>query len=358
MLPGRLADLARALRHHARARSSASPATTARRSCSSPRTTCATATSCGPTCKPACCSRPRPSTSKDETVEQFTFTAAPDRQASPRDQVAAAPGSARLARRESAPWRPRTWRAAGLEHPRGAARIPQGHRDEAHAAATRRPVGQVVVFRRPGRGIGVHRAARPARRRRRSSGCRSQGAINVYTREVANHLVTVVGEAPAASVQRIADSGGVPPAAVTSACRGARLRGLPHLLRRNHAMQRMRTAVALPAGRSALPLALAQARELPDFTELVEKQGPAVVNISTTQTVRAQPQRAADPGSGRGRSVLRVLPPLHAAPAARARRRASSREPLARLRLHHQRRRLHPDQRPRRRRRRRDHRAS
>ena len=27
------------------------------------------------------------------------------------------------------------------------------------------------------------------------------------------------------------------------------------------------------------------ARELPDFTELYEKQGPAVVNISTTQTV-------------------------------------------------------------------------
>ncbi len=31
---------------------------------------------------------------------------------------------------------------------------------------------------------------------------------------------------------------------------------------------------------------LAQARELPDFTRLVEQQGPAVVNISTTQTIR------------------------------------------------------------------------
>ncbi len=39
-----------------------------------------------------------------------------------------------------------------------------------------------------------------------------------------------------------------------------------------------------------LPLgAYAQSRELPDFTELVEKQGPAVVNISTTQTVREHP---------------------------------------------------------------------
>ena len=36
-----------------------------------------------------------------------------------------------------------------------------------------------------------------------------------------------------------------------------------------------------------LPLgAVAQARDLPDFTELVEKQGPAVVNISTAQNVR------------------------------------------------------------------------
>ncbi len=35
-----------------------------------------------------------------------------------------------------------------------------------------------------------------------------------------------------------------------------------------------------------LPLAaFAQGRDLPDFTELVEKQGPAVVNISTSQTV-------------------------------------------------------------------------
>ena len=40
-----------------------------------------------------------------------------------------------------------------------------------------------------------------------------------------------------------------------------------------------------------LPLsAYPQARELPDFTDLVEKQGPAVVNISTAQTMRSHPQ--------------------------------------------------------------------
>jgi negative regulator of sigma E activity len=32
------------------------------------------------------------------------------------------------------------------------------------------------------------------------------GAIHIYTREVASHVVTVVGEAPAASVQRVAQA--------------------------------------------------------------------------------------------------------------------------------------------------------
>jgi sigma-E factor negative regulatory protein RseB len=39
-----------------------------------------------------------------------------------------------------------------------------------------------------------------------STGLSSMGAIHIYTREVANHIVTVVGEAPAVSVQRIADA--------------------------------------------------------------------------------------------------------------------------------------------------------
>ncbi len=43
----------------------------------------------------------------------------------------------------------------------------------------------------------------------------------------------------------------------------------------------------------ALPLA-AQAKDLPDFTELVEKQGAIVVNISTTQVVKG---RRGIPGS-------------------------------------------------------------
>ena len=38
------------------------------------------------------------------------------------------------------------------------------------------------------------------------TGTASLGAIHIYTREVANHRVTVVGEAPAASVQRIGNA--------------------------------------------------------------------------------------------------------------------------------------------------------
>ena len=52
----------------------------------------------------------------------------------------------------------------------------------------------------------------------------------------------------------------------------------------------IRIAAALVLG-VATTLGLAQGRELPDFTRLVEEQGPAVVNISTTQA----PRRASGP---------------------------------------------------------------
>mmetsp|Transcript_41084 Transcript_41084/g.114304 ORF Transcript_41084/g.114304 Transcript_41084/m.114304 type:complete len:101 (-) Transcript_41084:296-598(-) len=42
-------------------------------------------------------------------------------------------------------------------------------------------------------------------------------------------------------------------------------------------------ALALMLGQ---PAALAQARELPDFTELVERVGPAVVNIRTAEKMK------------------------------------------------------------------------
>ncbi len=46
----------------------------------------------------------------------------------------------------------------------------------------------------------------PGRAEAARIGISSMGAVNVYTRKVANHLVTVVGEAPAASVQHIGNT--------------------------------------------------------------------------------------------------------------------------------------------------------
>ncbi len=53
-------------------------------------------------------------------------------------------------------------------------------------------------------------------------------------------------------------------------------------------MKRLLAIVALAAS-ALLPIsAFAQAKELPDFTDLVEKQGPTVVNISTTQVIKGR----------------------------------------------------------------------
>ena len=66
-----------------------------------------------------------------------------------------------------------------------------------------RPVGQVVYSD----GLAaVSVFIEPLEGRSARTGLASMGAIHIYTREVANHMVTVVGEAPAVSVQRIADA--------------------------------------------------------------------------------------------------------------------------------------------------------
>ena len=68
-----------------------------------------------------------------------------------------------------------------------------------------RPVGQ-MVYSDGLAAVSVFIEPLEARRDPVRTGLSSMGAIHIYTREVANHRVTVVGEAPAASVQRIADS--------------------------------------------------------------------------------------------------------------------------------------------------------
>jgi sigma-E factor negative regulatory protein RseB len=68
-----------------------------------------------------------------------------------------------------------------------------------------KPVGQ-VVYSDGLAAVSVFIEPLQGRRDVVRTGLASMGAIHIYTREVANHMVTVVGEAPAASVQRIADA--------------------------------------------------------------------------------------------------------------------------------------------------------
>jgi sigma-E factor negative regulatory protein RseB len=68
-----------------------------------------------------------------------------------------------------------------------------------------KPVGQ-VVYSDGLAAVSVFIEPMQGRRDVVRTGLASMGAIHIYTREVANHMVTVVGETPAASVQRIADA--------------------------------------------------------------------------------------------------------------------------------------------------------
>ena len=68
-----------------------------------------------------------------------------------------------------------------------------------------KPVGQ-LVFSDGLAAVSVFIEPLAPHREPQRTGLASLGAIHIYTREVANHMVTVVGEAPAASVQRIADA--------------------------------------------------------------------------------------------------------------------------------------------------------
>ena len=67
-----------------------------------------------------------------------------------------------------------------------------------------RPVGQ-MVYSDGMAAVSVFIEPMAGRNETMRPGLSSLGAFHIYTREVANHIVTVVGEAPAASVQRIAN---------------------------------------------------------------------------------------------------------------------------------------------------------
>jgi sigma-E factor negative regulatory protein RseB len=137
---------------------------------------------------------------KGETVEQFTFT---------QFSIGSVPRERVRSRHASQNWRVEDAAVAPANLTRAgwsiSAELPGFRKvtEVTRRLGESRPVGQMVysdgmaamsIFIEPMGGRSE--AVRP--------GLSSLGAYHIYTREVANHVVTVVGEAPAASVQRLA----------------------------------------------------------------------------------------------------------------------------------------------------------
>ena len=133
-------------------------------------------------------------------VEQFTFTQLSLGQVT-RDMVKPrhAVRQWRIEDAEAAPTRLSGW---GLT-----SELPGFHKvtELKRRLGESRPVGQ-MVYSDGLAAVSVFIEPLEARRDPVRTGLASMGAIHIYTREVANHMVTVVGEAPAVSVQRIADA--------------------------------------------------------------------------------------------------------------------------------------------------------
>jgi sigma-E factor negative regulatory protein RseB len=135
-----------------------------------------------------------------QKVEQFTFTQLAIGGVT-RDMVRSrhASGKWRVEDAAAAPARLEGWRIA-MELP-GFQKVLEIRRRLGEG----KPVGQ-LVYSDGLAAVSVFIEPVEARREPRTAGLASMGALHVFTREVANHRVTVVGEAPAASVQRIANA--------------------------------------------------------------------------------------------------------------------------------------------------------
>ena len=135
-----------------------------------------------------------------QNVEQFTFTQLAIGNVT-RDMVRPrhAVRAWRVEDAEAAPTRLTGW---GL-----ASELPGFHKitELKRRLGESRPVGQ-MVYSDGLAAVSVFIEPLEGRREAVRTGLASMGAIHIYTREVANHMVTVVGEAPAVSVQRIADA--------------------------------------------------------------------------------------------------------------------------------------------------------
>jgi sigma-E factor negative regulatory protein RseB len=138
--------------------------------------------------------------SEGNSVEQFTFTQLAIGKVT-RDMVKPR-HAARAWRVEDAEAHPARLAGWGL-----AAELPgfQKVTELKRRLGESRPVGQ-MVYSDGLAAVSVFIEPLEGRRDAVRTGLASMGAIHIYTREVADHRVTVVGEAPAISVQRIADS--------------------------------------------------------------------------------------------------------------------------------------------------------
>lgn len=138
---------------------------------------------------------------KGETVEQFTFTQFAIGNVS-RDRVRTR-HAAQSWRIEDAAVAPANLTRAGWSVGAG---LP-GYRkitEVTRKLSDARPVGQ-MVFSDGMAAVSVFIEPMAGRKESARPGLSSLGSFHIFTREVANHVVTVVGEAPAASVQRIAN---------------------------------------------------------------------------------------------------------------------------------------------------------
>ena len=140
---------------------------------------------------------------KGETVEQFTFTELHVGQRPGRDKLRSAlEARSKDWRVEQAAVEPANLAATGWTMK---AEIPGFHKvaEVMRRLTESRRVGQ-TVFSDGLAAVSVFIEPLAGRAEPLQPGWSSIGAVNIYSREVANHAVTVVGEAPAASVRRIA----------------------------------------------------------------------------------------------------------------------------------------------------------
>jgi sigma-E factor negative regulatory protein RseB len=136
-----------------------------------------------------------------EPVEQFTFTQLAIGGVT-RDMVKSRHAAARAWRVEDAEAAPARLAGWGLS-----SELPGFHKvvELKRRLGESRSAGQ-VVYSDGLAAVSVFIESLEGRSDPVRTGLASMGAIHTYTREVANHMVTVVGEAPAASVQRIANA--------------------------------------------------------------------------------------------------------------------------------------------------------